>query len=409
MSITQRPELLSPAGDQERLEAAVLYGADAVYLGGKMFGMRASPQNFDPEALAEAVRFCHERDVNVYLTCNTLPTNADIDRLPEFFNMAKKSCVDALIVADIGVLMAARRACPDMDIHISTQAGVVNYLAANELHALGANRVVLARELSLEDIALIREKTPPSLEIEAFVHGAMCMSFSGRCLISQYLTARDANHGACAQPCRWAYHLMEEKRPGQFFPVFQDSEGSYILNARDLSMLAHIDKLAQAGVGSFKIEGRAKSAYYVAVVTNAYRCAIDLYKKNPMSFEIPEWLVNETRKVSHRQYSTGFYFSHHEPGQYYESGGYVREWDVAAIVEDWRDDMIICSERNRFFTGDMLEILEPGKIPVPLPVTKIYDMDGKALNAARKPMEKIAVPHRNKVIKGAIIRKIKEI
>lgn len=402
------PELLAPAGDRERLEAAVQFGADAVYLGGKMFGMRASPANFDPEQLAEAVAFCHEKGVRVYLTCNTLPTNEEVDGLPEFLRMARSAGVDALIVADIGVLMEAKRVVPELEIHISTQAGVVNWLTARELHAMGAARVVLARELSLEDIAGIRDKAPPELAIEAFVHGAMCMSFSGRCLISQYLTGRDANHGECTQPCRWGYHLMEEKRPGQYFPVFEDEAGSYILNAEDLSMLAHIDRLAAVGVDSFKIEGRAKSAYYVAVVTNAYRCAIDLYRKNPQGFEIPRWLVEETEKVSHRRYSTGFYFKDKKPGQYTETGGYVREWDVVAVAEQWQEGQLLCVERNRFFLGDTLEVLEPGKMPWTLVVSELQNEEREAVESACHPMSKYRIPCPKQIESGALLRKKRE-
>ncbi|MDL2234400.1 U32 family peptidase C-terminal domain-containing protein, partial [Ruminococcaceae bacterium OttesenSCG-928-L11] len=269
----------------------------------------------------------------------------------------------------------------------------------------GASRVVLARELSLEDIAVIRDKTPPELAIEAFVHGAMCMSFSGRCLISQYLTGRDANHGECAQPCRWSYHLMEEKRPGQFFPVFEDASGSYILNAQDMSMLPYIDKLAACGVDSFKIEGRAKSAYYVAVITNAYRMAIDLYRGDPTHYTAPDWLVEETRKVSHRQYSTGFYFKENPPDQYPKTGGYVREWDVAAIADGWENGILFCTERNRFFRGDTLELLEPGKQPVPVPVDELYDDEGNAVESACHPMSRFRIPYGMAVCPGAILRK----
>ncbi|GHU80623.1 peptidase U32 [Clostridia bacterium] len=399
------PELLAPAGDFERLEAAVLYGADAVYLGGKMFGMRASPRNFGPEELKAAVELCHGRGVKLYLTCNVLPTNEDVDMLPEFIRFAAQTGVDAMIAADIGVLMEIKRISPEMPVHISTQAGVVNYLTARELYKLGAARIVLARELSLEDIRTIRDKTQPELEIEAFVHGAMCMSFSGRCLISQYLTGRDGNHGECTQPCRWNYRLVEEKRPGQYFPIFEDDSGSYILNAQDMSMLAHIDKLAAAGIGGFKIEGRAKSAYYVAVVTNAYRLALELYRKDPSGFAPPEWLLDEVKKVSHRQYGTGFYFGGSPPGQYSESGGYVREWDVVAVVEGWRDSMLICTGRNRFFRGDSLEILEPGQRPLEFVVSKMYDEEGGEIDTARHPMNQVLIPFERDVAKGAIIRR----
>ena len=269
------PEVLAPVGDFERLTYAVNYGADAVYLGGTAFGMRASSANFDFDTMKKAVEYAHARDVKVYLTCNTLPLNSEVEQLSDYLKSARDAGVDAVIVADIGVLMEAKRVIPEVDIHISTQTGIVNYL-----YKMGAKRVVLARELPLEDIRRIRDKTPPELEIEAFVHGAMCMSFSGRCLLSNYMIGRDANRGECAQPCRWGYHLVEEKRPGQYFPIYEDEKGSYILNAKDMCMIEHLDKVIDAGVTSLKIEGRAKSFYYVAVITNAYRQAVDLYRKD---------------------------------------------------------------------------------------------------------------------------------
>jgi putative protease len=399
------PELLSPAGDMERLEAAVMYGADAVYLGGKDFGMRGAPKNFEPRELADAVRFCHRQDVKVYLTCNTLPTNAEVVGLPFFLTSAAEAGVDALIVADIGVLMLAKRLLPNMEIHVSTQAGVVNYLTARELHSLGASRVILARELPLDDVARIRDKTPPELAIEAFVHGAMCMSFSGRCLISQYMTGRDGNRGQCAQPCRWSYQLMEEKRQGEYFPVIENEEGSFILNAQDLSMLPYIDRLARAGISSFKIEGRAKSAYYVAAITNAYRIALDLYAESPGDYLPPDWLVEETRKVSHREYSTGFYFPEKPPGQFYDFSGYVRDWELAAIVLGYEDGYLLVEERGRFLLGSELELLEPGRKPEAFTVTEILDDEGLPQQSANHPMRRYRIPFHRPVPKGAYLRR----
>ena len=305
MADWKRPEVLAPAGDFERLVAAVQYGADAVYLGGKDFGMRASPMNFTEEELVRAVDFCHRQGVKVYVTCNILPREEDLAGLPTYLHFLCDAGVDALIVADIGVMMLCRREIPQMELHISTQTGVVNHLTAAELYRMGAKRVVLARELSLEEIRRIRQNTPPELEIEAFVHGAMCMSFSGRCVLSNYLAGRDANRGECAQPCRWNYYLMEEKRPGEFFPIFEEEDGTYILNAKDLCMIEYLDQLADAGVGSFKIEGRAKSFYYVATITNAYRCAVELLEKDPAHYRLPGWLLEENEKgqppaVQHR-------------------------------------------------------------------------------------------------------------
>ncbi len=402
----KKPEVLAPVGDSERLEAAIRYGADAVYLGGKQFGMRANPANFDQDELRDGVALAHKHGVKVYLTCNTLPLNREIPELPDFLRYARDVGVDALIVADVGVLMEAKRTVPEVDIHISTQAGVVNYLTATELYHLGAKRVVLARELSIEDVKYIRDHTPPELEIEAFVHGAMCMSFSGRCLLSNYMTGRDANRGECAQPCRWSYYLMEEKRPGEYFPVFEDERGSYILNAKDLCMIEHIKELVDAGVTSLKIEGRAKSAYYVGVITNAYRAAVDLYAQNPGEFQLPQWIADETRKVSHREYSTGFYFG--RPDQCYKSGGYVRECDIVANVDSWEDGLLTLTQRNYFKPGDRVEVLEPKSQPVELTVEKILSLEGEELDAARHPMQKVRIPCSRAFAPGSIVRKDKE-
>lgn len=404
-----KPEVLAPVGDRERLEAAIKYGADAVYLGGKQFGMRANPANFDENELYEGVQLAHKNGVRVYLTCNTLPTNEEIAFLPDFLRSVKEAGVDAVIVADIGVLMQAKKIIPEVDIHISTQTGVVNYLTANELYNLGAKRVVLARELSLEDIRTIREKTPKDLEIETFVHGAMCMSFSGRCLISNYMVARDANRGECAQPCRWGYHLVEEKRPNQYFPIFEDEKGSYILNAKDLCMIEHIDKLVDAGITSLKIEGRAKSAYYVAVATNAYRNAVDMYVNSTGEFILPAWVEEETRKISHREYSTGFYFGKPEDGQCYKNGGYVREWDIIANIEGYENGYLTLLERNLFNCGDEVEILAPnGQPPFTMTITEILDyLTNEKLETARHPMMKVKIPCEREFPQGSIVRKSK--
>ncbi len=402
-----RPEVLAPAGDYERLVAAVQFGADAVYLGGKQFGMRATPQNFDQDDLRRGVAFAHAHGVKVYLTCNILPRNHEIEALPSFLLDAADAGVDALIVADVGILAEAKRVVPQLDVHISTQTGVVNYLTANELYRMGAKRVVLARELSLEEIREIRQKTPADLQIECFVHGAMCMSFSGRCLLSNYLTGRDANRGECAQPCRWGYHLMEEKRPGEYYPIFEDEKGSYILNAKDLCMIEHIDKLVDAGITSLKIEGRAKSAYYVSVITNAYRWAVDHYLRDPDHYVLEPWLVEETRKVSHREYSTGFYFGRPEQGQCYRDGGYVREWDIVATVDGYEDGYLCLVQRNRFFLGDQLELLEPGHKPVPLTVEKMLDGEGNTIDCAPHPMMKVKIPGMQAFTPGSILRKLK--
>lgn len=398
-------EVLSPAGDFERLRAAVHYGADAVYLAGKQFGMRASQANFDEQELKEAVAFCHARDVRVYLTVNILPRNSEIEALPAYLKTAQAAGVDAVIVSDIGTLGVVKRTVPELEIHISTQNGIVNYETANMLYALGAKRVVLARELSLLEIAEIRRKTPPELEIEVFVHGAMCMSFSGRCVLSNYLTGRDANRGECAQPCRWGYYLMEEKRPGLYFPVFEDEKGSYILNAKDLCMLDYIDKLAEAGVTSLKIEGRAKSSYYVAVVTNAYRIAVDDYLRDPSGFTLRPWLRDEVEKVSHRQYSTGFYFD--TPTQYYENGGYIREYDIVALTGTYENGRLTLTQKNKFCEGDMVEILEPGKEPVSLVVRGMQDGTGEPIKAACHPEMALSIESDRAYLPMSVVRKKK--
>ena len=407
--MNRHPEVLAPVGDFERLETAVRFGADAVYLGGKAFGMRAASANFGPEDLKRAVRYCHDHGVKLYLTCNTLPRNHEVEELPAFLLAAREAGVDALIVADVGVLTMARQLVPEIDVHISTQAGVVNYLTANALYQMGAKRVVLARELSLEEIREIRQKTPPELEIECFVHGAMCVSFSGRCLISQYLVHRDANRGECAQPCRWKYHLMEEKRPGQLFPIEETKEGTYLYNARDLCMIDHINDLVDAGVTSLKIEGRAKSFYYVATVTNAYRMAVDGYLNTPeearSGYQTPGWLLDEVQKVSHRQYSTGFYYGPPEDGQCYEDGGYVRTYDVAAIVQGWKDGILTVTQRNRFFEGDVLEVLAPGKAPWEIRVNGLINGEGETIQSANHPMETVRFACEKAIEEGAILRK----
>ena len=400
-------EILSPAGDMERLIAALDFGADAVYLGGKMFGMRAGSPNFTAEDLKIAADETHKRGKRLYLTCNTLPRNNEIIHFEQFVKDAVDAKIDALIANDIGVFSLIKKYAPDMEIHVSTQAGIVNFVTANEFYNMGAKRVVLARELSLDEIAEIRAKTPKDLEIEAFVHGAMCVSFSGRCLLSQYLVNRDANRGECAQPCRWGYHLMEEKRQNEFYPIFEDEKGSYILNAKDMCMIDHIDKLAKAGVNSFKIEGRAKSAYYVSVVTNAYRKAMDIYKANPNDFQLPQWIHDEVFKVSHRAYCTGFFFGHPKDCQYYENSGYIRDYDVVAVIEECRDGRIFAQQRNKFNKGDMLEILSPDGEPVEYKADQIFNEKGEEVETANHAMMRLSMPCDEQYPKNSIIRMVR--
>lgn len=397
-------EILSPVGDMERLYAALDFGADAVYLGGTMFGMRAQSAKFDFESLQVAVNEAHRRGKKIYLTCNTLPHNNEVVYFEGFVKEAVEAGVDALIVNDIGLFALAKKFAPNIEIHVSTQAGIVNYVTANQFYNMGAKRVVLARELTLDEIAEIRAKTPKELEIEAFVHGAMCVSFSGRCLLSQYLINRDANRGECAQPCRWGYHLMEEKRTNEFYPVFEDEKGTYILNAKDLCMIDHIDKLAQAGVDSFKIEGRAKSSYYVSVITNAYRMAMDIYKSNPDNFKLPQWIHDEVFKVSHRAYCTGFFFGHPKDCQYYENSGYIRDYDVVAIVDECKDGKIYAQQRNKFCRGDKLEALAPGKEPIEFTADVIYNESGEEVESANHATMKLSIPSDLNLPKNTILR-----
>ena len=375
-------ELLSPAGDWERLEMALCYGADAVYLAGKEFGLRAAAGNFEREELIRAVALAHSMGRKVYVTCNTLPREEELARLPDYLAFLQEAGPDALIIADVGVLALARRFAPKLKLHVSTQLGVVNSATANVLHAMGADTVVLARELSLDEIRKIRANTPSKLRLEAFVHGAMCVSFSGRCLLSNYMTGRDGNRGECAQPCRWKYSLVEEKRPGQAFDITEDDGGTYIMNSNDLCMIEHLQDLAEAGVSSFKIEGRMKSAYYAAVVTNAYRHALDAVAAGD---PVPEVWVRETEMVSHRPYCTGFYLGR-EPGQCCE-GTYTSGADIVAVVESCEEDgNALLTQRNKFSAGEELELLTPEGEPIAFTVGALFDAEGESIPDARHPM-----------------------
>ena len=376
-----KPELLAPAGDMERLKMAVLYGADAVYLAGTSFGMRSFAGNFEQDELFQAVRFAHAHHVKVHVTVNTMPRGDELDGLPGHLERLNEAGADALIVADLGVFRLAEKYAPRCERHVSTQVSVANQLCAAAWYELGAKRVVLARELSLEEIAAIRVKTPKELELETFVHGAMCVSYSGRCLLSNYMTGRDANRGACAQPCRYQYALMEEKRPGEYFSVFEDEKGTYIMNSRDMCMIDHLDDLMDAGVDCLKIEGRAKSAYYAAVVTGAYRHVLDAVAAGrPVD---PVWR-DEVEHVSHRHYATGFFYG--PPGQYTESARYLREWQVVALVTGCgADGLATLSLRNKFRAGDELELVGPDTKPFSFTVPVMTGEDGGELLEPRTP------------------------
>lgn len=374
----RKMEVLSPAGDMDRLITAMRYGADAVYLAGTSFGMRAAAGNFTPDELRQAMQYAHARGVRIYVTCNTVPNESEVGAIPEFLEFLEDVSADGVIVTDIGVMSMCRRYAPHVEMHVSTQAGVMNSETAKAFYDLGAKRAVLAREMSMADIAKLRSEIPDDMDIEAFCHGAMCVSFSGRCLLSNYLTGRDANRGECAQPCRWKYYLVEEKRPGEYMQISEDN-GTFIFNSRDMCMIDHVREMYDAGISSIKIEGRTKSSYYVASVTSAYRHAVDAAENGT---ELDQIWRDEVYKVSHREYSTGFYFGY--PGQYTKDSEYYSTYDVAAVVDSCDESgNAVLHQRNRFFPGDELEILMPGKEPVTFIAGEIRDSEGSVIEAAR--------------------------
>ena len=377
----KKPELLSPAGDWEKLQMAVAYGADAVSLAGTAFGMRSFAGNFTDEELPRAVQYAHDHGVKVHVTVNTMPRSGEVERLPAHLERLDDAGVDALIVADLGAFTLAGKYAPHCQRHISTQQSIANYASAAAWYDLGATRVVLARELSLDEIRTIRAKVPRELEIETFCHGAMCVSYSGRCLLSNYMTGRDANRGQCAQPCRYQYALMEEKRPGEYFPVFEDEKGTYIMNSRDMCMIDHLDDLMDAGVDCLKIEGRAKSGYYAAIVTGAYRHVLDdIAAGRPID---PVWR-DEVEHVSHRHYSTGFFYG--QPGQYYDNARYIRDWQICAVVTGCdANGLATLSLRNKFAAGDELEVVGPDTRPFTITAPVMTDCDGLSLREPKTP------------------------
>ena len=407
--MSKLPELLAPAGDMEKLRFAIAYGADAVYFAGQQFGMRAAAANFDDEALRAGIAYAHARGVKCYITVNIMPSERDLPALPAYLELLEDAGADALIVADVGVIRLAQRHAPHVPLHISTQTSILNHEAANFWADLGAERIVLARELSLEEIAGIRANTPKTLEIEAFVHGAMCISYSGRCLISQYMTGRDANRGACAQPCRWNYALMEEKRPGEFFPVEEDARGTYLYNSKDLCMIGHIPELVRAGVDSLKIEGRNKTAYYAACVTGAYRAALDAYAADPAGYVLPQFCLDEVNKVSHRDYYTGFYFGAEENGQHYGDSQYIRDYEVVGMpVDCGADGHAVFALKNRIFQGEALELIQPGQPPYRFCAAGVTDDEGTARELFNVPQMRVHFSFPFPVDEYAILRKEKE-
>ena len=390
----QQPELLAPAGSLETLKYAVMYGADAVYCALPEFGMRAAPVNLTVGELHEGCIFAHARGKKVYLTLNTLPTNEELSKLPRYIQDAAEAGVDAFIIADLGVLALAKKYAPQVERHVSTQAGITNYEAAKVCYELGAKRVVLARELPLTEIAQIRDNCPQDLELEAFVHGAMCMSVSGRCLLSNYMAGRDANRGQCAQPCRWKYYLSEETRPGQLYEIGENENGSYILNANDMCTAPFLDLICKAGVDSLKIEGRAKTFYYVASVTAAYRRALDAYLADPLNdnFELPAEVYEELTRTSHRHYSPGFYFGREQARQATDSATYIREWEFVGTVDGWENGVASCQQRGKWSLGDTLEALCPDGRSIPLNPEWIENEAGERVESTPHAMEKYTIP-----------------
>ena len=387
----KRPEILSPAGNFEKMKSAILYGADAVYLAGQIFGMRAAADNFSLEELDEAVKYAHERGVRVYLTVNTMPREHEYPLLREYFASLKNIDVDALIIADIGVLMLAREMLPDVEIHISTQANTVSAAACLAWQKLGAKRVVLARELTLDEIKAIRAAIPDDLEIECFVHGSMCVSYSGRCLLSNHIIGRDGNRGMCAQPCRWnytirGYEIVEEKRPDFAIPVEEVNGETFILSSRDTCTIEHIPELIEAGINSFKIEGRMKSAYYTAVVTNTYKMAFDSYFSGRFEYD-PRW-YRELESVSHRDYHTGYYFDDsHTNANTSSTTGYIKDKAFLAVVLDYNAETgeALMSQRNKMCAGDSIELLTPGSCGTPLVASELYDEKHEPIDSTPHP------------------------
>ncbi len=405
--MTKHVELLSPAGDAECLAFALGFGADAVYVAAKDFGMRASPANFTQAQIEDAAKLVHSAGKKLYLAVNIIPTTEEVRKLPGFLYSMAKAGVDAFIIADIGVLQMAKQYAPGVEIHLSTQAGIANQAAASAAHELGAKRVVLARELSLEEIADIRRSTPSTLELEVFVHGAMCMSISGRCLLSNYMAKRDANRGQCAQPCRWKYSLVEEKRPGQYYDIEQDEDGSYIFNADDLCAAPFLNKVIEAGATSLKIEGRAKSFYYVASVTAAYRAALNAALAQKESYQMPDFTKNEINKTSHRPFSSGFFFGRDGATQSITRGGYERAWQVLGVVYAQQDGRIFCVQRGKFTLGQELEALLADGRAVRFTPTDIQDKDGKPIlaTAQSKMIFSVPIPEGEDFPNGTILRR----
>lgn len=404
----KKPELLAPAGDLEKLKMAIIYGADAVYLGGEKFGLRVASKNFTLDEIQEGVEFAHERAKKVYVTLNIIPHNEDLIGLPEYVKELDSVGIDGVIVSDPGVYLIVRENAPNLDIHLSTQASVTNYEAIMFWYNLGVKRIVVARELSLKEIREIVDRCPKDLEVEAFVHGAMCISYSGRCLLSNYMTYRDSNRGECAHPCRWKYYLMEEKRPGEYFPIYEDEKGTFIFNSKDLCMIEHIPELVEAGIASFKIEGRVKSQYYVSTIVRSYRMAIDEYFDNPKDYRYKEEWLEEIKKASYRDFTTGFYFG--KPTgeeQVYTSSSYIRDYEFIGLVLDYddRNNLATIEQRNRMYVGDKIEVFGPNKSHFVQQIEKMWNEEGEEINVAPHPQQIIKMKMTRPVERWDILRK----
>ena len=404
--MVKKPELLAPAGNMEKLKMALLYGADAVYLGGKQFGLRAFGGNFSNEELKEAVEFAHNLNKKVYVTVNIFPHNSDIEMLPEYLAFLNTTGADALLVADIGLFMLAKKYAPDIELHISTQANNTNWATVDAWHNMGASRVVLARELSKDEIGVIRQKC--SVELEMFVHGAMCISYSGRCLLSNYMTGRDSNRGSCAQPCRWKYSLVEEKRPGQYFPIEEDERGTFIFNSKDMCLLPYLPDVIESGVDSLKIEGRMKSVHYAASVVKAYRMAIDSYFENPEAFAVKDEWLEELEKVSHRSYTTGFYYGKPtEKDQIYTSSSYIQTSDFVGLVLDYDEatGFATVEQRNNMKLGQEIEVFQPQLPGYRQLLGEMYNHEGEAIEVAPHPQQIVKIRMEAPVEPYAILRR----
>lgn len=404
-------ELLAPAGDINKLKTAVEYGADAVYLGGESFGLRKASKNFSMEDIKWATEYLHERGKKIHVTLNIIPHDKDIKGVEEYIKDLYDIGVDALIVADPGMFMKVKEVAPDFPIHISTQGSVTNAQTVKFWQKLGAERVVMARELSLNEVSNIIKEVGDSIEIETFAHGAMCMSYSGRCLLSNYMTGRDANMGDCAQPCRYKYHLVEEKRPGEYFPIEEHDEGTFIMNSKDLCMIEHIDDMIKAGIASLKIEGRVKSEYYLATVIRSYRMAIDAYYADPENYKYDPYLLGEIKKVSHRDFTTGFFYGKaNENSQVYKDNSYIRGYDFVGIVLDYDKDTKIATieQRNRVFVGEEIEIFGPGIKHFDYKIEKMLDEKDNEIEVANKAKQIFKIKVDEPIEKGFILRRENE-